>query len=67
MIYSIDVGFSPDRPIVPDAKWTRVHVQQPDSFTGAAMAMLDAAQMVHLTHNAAMVTSTKIVSWREAP
>jgi hypothetical protein len=59
-VYSFLVGLSPDRPIVPDAAHTIVHVAEDGSPAGRVRAEVLAAQIAG--GSCAMVTSTELLA-----
>ncbi len=62
VVYSYLVGFSPGRPITPDAAHHVVHVLEADSTAGRIRAGVTAALMVTGSTGCAMPTSTQLIA-----
>lgn len=60
-LYVFEVGFSPDRPITPDAEWTWVLVTGEDSPRGLIAARLTAVAMASGCRVNSMVTSARLL------
>ncbi len=60
-LFGFEVGYSPDRPIRPDAEVAYVVVQEEDSYRGFIRARLDAIYLVSVRRVNAMVTSAQLI------
>lgn len=60
-LFGFEVGYSPDRPLVPDAEVTYVTVLGEDSHRGFIEARLTAISLVSVRRVNAMVTSARLI------
>lgn len=61
-LFTWEIGFSPERPISPDADWTWVTVLGEDSPRGLIEARWTAIAMASGCRENAMVTSARLIS-----
>ncbi len=61
-LFTFEIGFSPDRPIRPDADWTWVTLEGEDSHRGFLEAQWTAIAMASGCRVNAMVTSSRLIS-----